>query len=147
MEKNNTVIDHRSDCAISLALDAIGDKWSLIILRDIMFHDKRSYTELQSSEEHIATNILASRLSKMEEHGILLKETDPANRRRFIYYLTEKGIELFPVLLELTFWMKRHEHDAQASGEIMNHSQCKEHREAYIKSEMEKLRKLHVERA
>src|SRR4051812_30234329 len=100
MEKKFEKDCERSSCAISKALEVIGDRWSLLILRDLMFTEKRSYSELQSCEEKIATNILASRLSMLEANGIVVKSTDPENKRRVLYHLTMKGIDLLPVILE-----------------------------------------------
>jgi DNA-binding HxlR family transcriptional regulator len=108
MEKNNNSDVSRSACAISKALEVIGDRWSLLILRDLMFTQKRSYSELQASEEKIATNILASRLAMLEANGIVIKSTDPENRRRVLYHLTMKGIDLLPVIMELKEWMKKY---------------------------------------
>ena len=104
---------HRSACAISMALEAIGDKWSLLILRDLMFTGKRSYGELQSSDEKIATNILASRLQSLEANGLIRKAVDPDNGRRSLYFLTEKGIDLLPVIIELRQWTEKHNPDAE----------------------------------
>ena len=97
----------RSDCPISAGLDIFGDKWSLLIIRDLMFTTRRSYGELQSGEEKIATNILASRLSILEHAGIIRKEIDPTNRRKSLYFLTESGIDLAPVIVELGAWAIR----------------------------------------
>ena len=113
MKKTDEELCHRSACAISMALEAIGDKWSLLILRDLMFTDKRSYGELQSSEEKIATNILASRLQSLEANGLIRKASDPNNARRSLYFLTEKGIDLLPVIIELRQWMEKHDADAE----------------------------------
>lgn len=102
----------RSACAISMALENIGDKWSLLILRDLMFTDKRSYGELQASDEKIATNILAARLLSLEASGMIRKAADPVNGRRSLYFLTEKGIDLLPVIIELRLWSEKHNDDA-----------------------------------
>ncbi|RYY65411.1 MAG: transcriptional regulator [Chitinophagaceae bacterium] len=110
--KNNAEKDcERSACAISKALEIIGDRWSLLILRDLMFTQKRSYSELQACEEKIATNILASRLSMLETNGIVIKSADPQNKRRVLYHLTMKGIDLLPVIMELKEWMKKYNED------------------------------------
>ncbi len=122
MKKNVIESGRRSECAISMALDAVGDKWSLLILRDLMFSQKRSYGELQASEERIATNILASRLATLEENGLIRKQADPADSRRFLYFLTEKGIHLVPVVIELMHWMSKFNPNASA---------CTENLEAY----------------
>ncbi|RYY66344.1 MAG: transcriptional regulator [Chitinophagaceae bacterium] len=108
MKKDLENQGERSACAISKALEIIGDRWSLLILRDLMFTQKRSYSELQSCEEKIATNILATRLSMLESNGIVVKSVDPANKRRVLYHLTLKGIDLLPVILELKEWMKKY---------------------------------------
>ena len=102
----------RSACAISMALENIGDKWSLLILRDLMFTDKRSYGELQASDEKIATNVLAARLLSLEASGLIRKAADPVNGRRSLYFLTEKGVDLLPVIIELRQWSEKHNDDA-----------------------------------
>ena len=114
MKRKDEELCRRSPCAISMALESIGDKWSLLILRDLMFTGKRTYGELQSSEEKIATNILASRLISLETNGIIRKTTDPNNGRRSLYYLTKKGIDLLPVIIELRQWIEKH--NANAKG-------------------------------
>ena len=98
------VTDPRSSCSIAFGLDKIGDKWSLIIVRDIALRGKRSYGDFLKSEERIATNILASRLLSLEENGIISKENDPNDKRKETYALTKKGLDLLPVLLELLVW-------------------------------------------
>ena len=108
MKKETDEICGRSYCAISMALEVIGDKWSLLILRDLMFTDKRTYGELQSSDEKIATNILAARLLSLEANGIIRKTPDPNNGRRSLYFLTDKGIDLLPVIIELRQWMEKY---------------------------------------
>src|SRR6185295_18508291 len=109
----------RSACAISLALENIGDKWSLLILRDLMFTDKRTYGELQSSDESIATNILAARLLSLEASGLIRKADDPTNGRRKLYFLTEKGIDLLPVIIELRQWMEKHAAGAEGCANAL----------------------------
>lgn len=90
-------VKRRSDCPISLALDIFGDKWSLLIIRDLMFLKKQTYSEFLISEEKISTNILADRLAKLENAGLIRKF-------RNLYSLTEKGIDLVPVMLEVVRW-------------------------------------------
>ena len=99
----------RSGCPISIALDMLGDAWSLLIVRDLMFKGKQTYNEFLHSDEGIASNILADRLRKLEAAGIVGKSADPADARRFIYRLSAKGIALAPVLVELILWSTRHE--------------------------------------
>jgi DNA-binding HxlR family transcriptional regulator len=119
MKKTDEELCRRSACAISMALDAIGDKWSLLILRDLMFTNKRSYGELQSSDEKIATNILAARLQSLEANGLIRKTVDPDNGRRNLYYLTEKGIDLLPVIIELRQWTEKHNPDAEGCTDAL----------------------------
>lgn len=98
--------DHRrSGCPINLTLEVVGDKWSLIVLRDIMFGNRRHFRELlANSEEGIASNILADRLKRLVEEGILTKADDPTHKQKSVYSLTEKGIELLPVLAQMSAW-------------------------------------------
>jgi DNA-binding HxlR family transcriptional regulator len=94
----------RSDCPISCSLDVFGDRWSLLIIRDIMLRGKMSYSEFLSSEEKIASNILVSRLAILEEEGILVKEVSPTNKSKFLYSLTQKGADLLPIVIEIMDW-------------------------------------------
>lgn len=94
----------RSDCPISCSLEVFGDKWSLLIIRDIMLRGKMSYSEFLESEEKIATNILANRLTLLEAENILSKKVSPANKSKFIYSLTQKGADLLPILIEIMDW-------------------------------------------
>jgi DNA-binding HxlR family transcriptional regulator len=93
-------LKRRSDCPISYALDIFGDKWSLLVIRDLMFKGKRTYGEFLSSEEKIATNILADRLSLLECAGVITRESDPVRKSRILYTLTDKGIDLLPVQIK-----------------------------------------------
>jgi DNA-binding HxlR family transcriptional regulator len=100
---------HRSGCPINLTLEILGDKWSLIIIRDIIFGDRRHFRELLTkSEEGIASNILAARLQTLLEQGIITKHSDPAHKQKVIYRLTEPGIQLLPVLAMIGAWGRRH---------------------------------------
>jgi DNA-binding HxlR family transcriptional regulator len=94
----------RSACPISYTLDILGDKWSLLILRDMIFAGKSAYGEFLGSEEKIATNILADRLALLESQGIIHKAVSPTNKAKFVYTLTEKGIALLPMIMEITIW-------------------------------------------
>src|ERR1051326_5478148 len=100
---------HRSGCPVSISLEAFGDRWSLLIIRDLMVRGYRTFKEFQQSGEGIATNILADRLRTLEEAGIILAEPEQSDGRRGNYRLTEKGIDLAPVLVELLIWGARHE--------------------------------------
>lgn len=97
-------IIRRSDCPISYTLDFIGDKWMLLILRDMMFEGKSTYGDFLQSDEKIATNILADRLNILHTNGFVTKNVSPENKSKFTYILTEKGIELLPVVIEMTIW-------------------------------------------
>lgn len=94
----------RSDCPISCSLDLFGDKWSLLIIRDIMLRGKVSYSEFLASEEKIASNILVNRLTVLEAEKILVKEVSPANKSKFLYSLTQKGADLLPIVIEIMDW-------------------------------------------
>ena len=91
-----------------MSLEMIGDRWSLLIVRDMMMRGFRTYREFLNSEEGIATNILADRLRKLDRAGIIAASHDHNDRRKLIYKLTKKGIDLGPVLLELALWSARH---------------------------------------
>ena len=101
----------RSTCPISGALDLFGDRWTLLILRDMLFARKSRFGEFQASAEGIASNILSSRLTELEANGLILKRPDPEDGRRQQYYPTDRGLSLIPVLLEVTLWG-----DAQIPG-------------------------------
>jgi DNA-binding HxlR family transcriptional regulator len=100
----------RSGCPVNLSLEILGDRWSLLVIRDLMVRGYKTFKEFQNSGEKIATNILSERLVSLEADGILTRTPDPADRRRLIYRLTEKGIALAPVVLELLIWGARHNH-------------------------------------
>jgi DNA-binding HxlR family transcriptional regulator len=99
----------RSGCPLNASVEILGDRWSLLIIRDMMLRGFRSYTQFLDSYEHIATNILADRLKKLEGYGIVLTQQDPSDGRKFIYTLTEKGMDLAPVLTEMVLWAAAHE--------------------------------------
>jgi DNA-binding HxlR family transcriptional regulator len=99
----------RSGCPLNASVEMLGDRWSLLILRDMMLRGFRTYKEFLGSYEGIATNILADRLKKLIAHGILATEQDPTDGRKLIYVLTRKGIDLGPVLTEMVLWAARHE--------------------------------------
>lgn len=99
----------RSGCPVSISLERFGDRWSLLIIRDLMVRGYRTFKEFQRSGEGIATNILADRLRKLEAADIITAEVEKTDGRRVNYRLTEKGIDLAPVLLDLLIWAARHE--------------------------------------
>ncbi|MBC9247472.1 helix-turn-helix transcriptional regulator [Paracoccus sp. 11-3] len=99
----------RSGCPINLTLEALGDRWSLIVIRDIIFGNRRHYRELLTrSEEGIASNILADRLKRLMAGGFLTREDDPSHKQKAIYSLTEKTIQLVPLLAAMAAWGRRH---------------------------------------
>lgn len=101
--------DHRSGCPINLTLEILGDKWSLLIVRDMIFGNRRHFRELLlRSEEGIASNILADRLKRLREQGIVTRADDPSHKQKAIYSLTAKGIDLLPVLAQMAAWGRRY---------------------------------------
>lgn len=99
---------HRSGCPINLTLEVLGDRWSLIVIRDVMFGNRRHFrTLLSRSEEGIASNILADRLKKLVAEGVLSRADDPSHKQKAIYSLTEKGIELLPVFAMIGAWGRK----------------------------------------
>lgn len=115
---------HRSGCPINLTLEVLGDRWSLIVIRDIIFGDRRRYRELLNrSEEGIASNVLADRLKRLVAAGLLTKADDPRHRQSAIYSLTEPAIQLVPLLAQMGAWGRRH---APASRELSIRAQLLE---------------------
>jgi len=94
----------RSNCAINVGLEIYGDKWTLLILRDIMLRGKHYFGEFLKSEENIATNVLTDRLAAMESNGLIAKSVDESNRSKLIYRATPKGIDLLPLLVDMLVW-------------------------------------------
>ena len=97
-----------------LVLETFGDSWSLLIIRDIVYFGKKTFGEFSESEEGIASNILANRLARLQQKGILVKKAHHSDKRKVVYSLTEKGLDLIPILLELAGWGARH--DPQTSA-------------------------------
>lgn len=102
----------RSGCPVSVSLEVFGDRWSLLIIRDLMVRGFRTFKQFQEAGEGIATNVLADRLKKLEAAGIISPEPEESDGRRVNYRLTEKGIDLAPVMLELLIWGARHQQTA-----------------------------------
>jgi DNA-binding HxlR family transcriptional regulator len=102
--KKSGLFGRRSDCPVNFAVETIGDKWSLVILRDIIFHGKRTYGDFLRSDEKIATNILANRLEYLEKERLISKTPHDTDRRTDVYKITRRGIELVPVLIEMIAW-------------------------------------------
>jgi DNA-binding HxlR family transcriptional regulator len=100
--------EHRSGCPINLTLEVFGDRWTLLILRDLMFAGKRHYREFLQSDEGISSNILADRLNMLVEQGIVSRADDPTHKQKAIYSLTETGIAMLPVLVQMGIWGRKH---------------------------------------
>jgi DNA-binding HxlR family transcriptional regulator len=100
---------HRSGCPVSISLEVFGDRWSLLVIRDLMVRGFRTFKDFRESGEGISTNILADRLRRLKTCGIISAQKEQADGRKVNYRLTEKGIDLAPVLLELLIWGARHE--------------------------------------
>jgi DNA-binding HxlR family transcriptional regulator len=120
----------RSDCPINFALEMFGDPWSLLIIRDIVYFGKKTFGEFLASEEGMATNILSSRLTRLEEQGILKKRPSEQDKRKEEYVLTEKGLDLIPVLVEMANWSA--EYDQQTAAPAAWISLMKADRERMI---------------
>ena len=101
-------LKQRSTCPVSTSLDVLGDKWTLLILRDMVFGGKSTYGEFLQSEEKIATNILADRLAVLESQGILTKDVAEDKKSKFTYRLTEKGVDTVPIIMALFVWGAKH---------------------------------------
>jgi DNA-binding HxlR family transcriptional regulator len=98
------VVQHRSNCPVAYSLNFISDRWVLLILRDLVFTEKSTYGEFLTSEEKIATNVLADRLNLLEEYGFIESAVSKEKKNKFVYSLTEKGIDLIPAIAELMIW-------------------------------------------
>jgi DNA-binding HxlR family transcriptional regulator len=122
----------RSACPIAYALDFVGDRWTLIVLRDLIMVRKRHFQEFLASDEKIASNILASRLKLLERAGLATREPDPAHGRRVIYAPTGKALDLLPVMVELMRWTARHDGAAQPQGLRRMMRRIAEDRDAFI---------------
>ena len=114
----------RSDCPVSLGLDIFGDRWTLLIVRDLMFNGKRHYREMLLSAERISSNILADRLQMLVTEGIISKTEDPSHAQKVIYSLTEKGIALLPILMEISRWSFKYRPVGQAYAPLLEADQA-----------------------
>ena len=126
----------RSSCPISCALDLVGDKWSMLILRDMLFFNKKTFKELSTSKEKIATNILANRLSKLESLGLIMKSSHPTNKKTKLYTLKEAGWELLPSMLELFSWFSNRSEDfarAKTDFEIQILAEYRADKEGFVR--------------
>ena len=113
------IATRRSDCPISFALDLFGDRWTLLVIRDLAFKGKNSFSDFLASDEGIARNILADRLASLEAAGFIEKQPHPDDLRRSIYTLTERGLGLIPVLVEMILWSAREDPDTGAEADFV----------------------------
>src|SRR5882672_9534618 len=102
-------VKRRSECPLNASVEMLGDRWSLLIIRDMMVRGSKTYKEFLQADEGIATNILADRLKKLKADGIIKTQPDLSDRRKLLYRLTPKGIDLAPVLTEMVLWSATHE--------------------------------------
>lgn len=129
----------RSECPISCTLDIFGDKWSLLIIRDMMFSNKSTYGDFLKSSEGIATNILASRLQNLEENKLIEKLQHPESKAKVLYRLTQKAIDLLPIIVEIHIWAEKYlDVPADIKAEI---KQAKKDKESFIKTITRQLKK------
>lgn len=119
----------RSGCPIHAALEMFGDRWSLLIVRDLMFKGRHTYKEFLEAEEGVSTSILAERLERLEGLGIIARARDPSDGRKIRYRLTSKGIDLAPVLVEIILWSARYEKTDAPPATIR---EMTEHRDRFI---------------
>lgn len=124
-------IKKRSECPISSSLDIWGDKWSLLIVRDLVFAKQCTYGDFLKSDEKIATNILASRLQMLETNGIITKQDHPESKAKVLYKLTEKGVDLLPIMIEINLWADKYFTLPKERREMLN--EVKKDKEAFIR--------------
>lgn len=138
------LIKKRSDCPLSCSLDVFGDKWSLLIIRDLIFSKKSTYNDFLKSGEGIATNILATRLKGLEENGIIEKLEHPDSKAKILYRLTNKGIDLLPIIMEVYIWADKYlDIPANLKATI---KEAKKDKDKFIKQITKKLKTQHNEK-
>ena len=108
MKVKSDKINFRSTCPVSSALDLFGDKWSLLIVRDIVYFGKRTFKDFADAEEGISTARLADRLKKLESIGVINKSDHPTNKKVYYYDLTQKGLDLFPIVADYILWSDKY---------------------------------------
>lgn len=121
----------RSHCPIAFALDIFGDRWTLLVLRDLLFKGKTRYKEFLAAEEGVATNVLAERLRRLEEEGLVQKSHPQGGGRQFVYRPTAKALDLLPVLVEISLWSANYDPLTAAPPALMR--QIRKDREAFIR--------------
>lgn len=110
----------RTHCPTNYALDHFGDKWSLLVVRDLMFKGKRHYNEFFESNEKVSTSVLGDRLKSLEEGGIIRKEEDSVKKSRIRYSLTKKGIGLLPMMVEMILWSGHYDAETETGSDFLN---------------------------
>lgn len=128
---------NRSNCIVSCSLDEWGDKWSLLIVRDLMFKKECTYGDFLKSDEKISTNILAARLLALEENKIIEKLDHPDSKAKVLYKLTSKGIDLLPILIEINLWAEKYYPVSDERKALLK--EVKKDRVAFIKDWTKKL--------
>ena len=129
----------QSGCGVAYGLDVFGDKWTLVVVRDMILLCKRHFNELLASPEKMASNILADRLKRLEEECVVTKTQDPENESKFVYELTPKGKELIPLILEVLLWGSKHAPNPTAPAELVRW--VKKDRDGVTKAILECLKK------
>lgn len=132
----------RSHCPVNFTLEHIGDKWSLLIIRDLMFKEKRHYNEFLESDERVSTSVLGDRLKMLEENGVITKGEDNVKKSRIKYSLTKKGIDLLPVLIEMIIWAGLYDVETEAGKSFLE--QAIDNRGSLIASIQGKLTSTHL---
>ena len=132
-------VKKRSECPISCSLDIFGDKWSLLIIRDMMFFNKSTYGDFLKSAEGIATNILASRLQGLEENKLIEKLEHPDSKAKVLYKLTQKSIDLLPIIVEIQLWAEKYFNIPAELKTLLK--EAKKDKEEFIKATTRQLKK------
>jgi DNA-binding HxlR family transcriptional regulator len=129
----------RSNCPVSCSLDIWGDKWSLLIVRDLLESQPCTYGDFLKAEEKIATNILATRLQMLEENGIITKSEHPDSKSKVLYKLTPKGIDLLPIIIEIGFWADKYYEIDKSKKAVLK--EIKKGKELFVKTTIQRLNK------
>lgn len=117
--RSRSPADRRSDCPISSALDVLGDRWSLIIVRDLVFKGLREFGQFLGADEGISTNILSERLERLQCAGIIVRSDHPEDGKKYVYRLTEKGVDLIPLLIQLVLWGAKYTPNHAAPADVL----------------------------
>ena len=132
----------RSHCPINYTLEHFGDKWSFLIIRDLMFKGKRHYNEFLEAGEKVSTSVLGDRLKKLEEMGIISRGEDNVKKSRIRYSLTQEGIDLLPILIEMIIWGSVHDELTESPKEFMD--QASKNKDSMIRQIRENLIREHL---